>query len=123
MGFFTTSMRDDVWSRLRSIGRRLQREFDPVAEQTLPEDLTQLLRRIDDAGRPNTLSKSQTQHPRISTTSMTAALAITATLIASLFCYDLLTYVMSGPKSALAVAFAAGLTATLAGAAWLVEGE
>lgn len=122
MGFFTISMRDDTWSRLRSIGRRLQRQFDPVTEQALPEHLIELLRRID-AGQPSTPSSNQTQDPHTSTTSMTAALAITGTLIAALIFYDLLIYAMSEPKSALALTFAAGLTATLAGTAWLVEGE
>jgi hypothetical protein len=123
IGFLSTSAWADVCARQRQIGRTLKRQFDAVAGQSVPDQMLDLLRRADARWVAKAGREFEFHEAGVSTTSLTVALAITTTLIASLTLYDIAAYAVSAPKVVAAGAFIAGLAATFAGAAWLIEGK
>jgi len=110
----------DAPARQRHIGRALRRQYQSVASQSVPDQMLDLLRQADErwfaAGREFIFKPS-----RVSTTSLTIAMAIIGTLIALWAAYAGLNLALVNPFALAGVAGVAGLIAIVAGAVWLIE--
>ena len=123
IGFLSTSPWADVSARQREIGRALQRQYDTVARQAVPDQMIDLLRRADERWLARAGRQVEFAAPKASTTSLTVATAIVGISIMLFAFYDVAFYAAAEPRVIAAGAFFTGLVATFAGAVWLIEGK
>lgn len=113
----------DVSARQRQIGRALRHQFETVATQAVPDQMLDLLRKADARFKAATGHDVHFSDGSTRLYSINIAIAIVGLLIVSWALYDVAILALAQPKLIIAAAFFAGLTATFAATAWLIEGE
>jgi hypothetical protein len=123
LGFSASSTWTDATVRQRQIGRALRHQFAPVASQSVPAPMIDLLRKADARWFATAGREFQFTGPATSISSIAVSMAIVGMAIMLWAIYDIAWLVLSDPKMVIAGAIISGLAATFAGAAWLIEGK